>query len=168
LAEVSNTPTSAISTAATTRLPFSAKILATATALPHAHFVFVVVLAVPIIVLTVMRLLREMTAVPRFSVHAHHAFAAPIHAVSFSTTATAARPCIGADGKRSDNGSSRKGNDDFSEHCVSQLLPDQDHSARRRCVSSTNAHMRVKCLRAGVYWQIKTPGLVKPGVAVHH
>jgi len=25
-----------------------------------------------------------------------------------------------------------------------------------------------KCLRAGVCWQIKTPGLVKPGVTVHH
>ncbi|MGC1880999.1 MAG: hypothetical protein WA703_07295, partial [Pseudolabrys sp.] len=50
---------------------------------------------------------------------------------------------------------------------VSQLLPDQDHSARARCTELTNAHMRVKCLRAAVCWQIKTPGLVKPGVTVH-
>jgi len=57
----------------------------------------------PVIVLAVMRLVWEMTTVPKFPTH--HAFAAPAHAVSFSSaTTTSARPCIGANGKRSDNG----------------------------------------------------------------
>jgi hypothetical protein len=55
----------------------------------------------PSFVLAVMRLVREMTAVPRFSTH--HAFAPPAHPVSFSAIATSARPCIGANGKRSEN-----------------------------------------------------------------
>ena len=94
----------AASSASASGLPFTAKILAATTALPHAHFIIlVVVFAMPVIVLAVMRLVWEMTTVPKFPTH--HAFAAPAHAVSFSSaTTTSARPCIGANGKRSDNG----------------------------------------------------------------
>jgi hypothetical protein len=112
LAEVANAPPSTVSastvpaasSASASGLPFTAKILAATTALPHAHFIIlVVVFAMPVIVLAVMRLVWEMTAVPKFPTH--HAFAAPAHAVSFSSaTTTSARPYIGANGKRSDNG----------------------------------------------------------------
>jgi len=72
----------------------------------------------PAIVLAVMRLVRKMTTVPRFPTH--HAVAAPAHAVSFSSaTATSARPCIGANGKRSDNGGDHNGDGAFSEHVYS-------------------------------------------------
>ena len=74
LAEISNASTSAIptttpTTAATTAgLPFTTKILTATTALPHAHFVSVVVLAVSAVLFAVMRLLREMTAMSGFAV----------------------------------------------------------------------------------------------------
>jgi hypothetical protein len=113
LVEVANAPASTVpastepaaSSASASGLPFTAaKILAATTASPHAHFIIlIVVFAMPVIVLAVMRLVWEMTTVPKFPTH--HAFAAPAHAVSFSSaTTTSARPCIGAYGKRSDNG----------------------------------------------------------------
>ncbi|MGA7023414.1 MAG: hypothetical protein WB036_11580 [Pseudolabrys sp.] len=69
LAEISHASTSAVSTAAATAgLPFTAKILAATTALPHAHFVPVVVLSRSAILLAVMRLVREMTALSVFAV----------------------------------------------------------------------------------------------------
>jgi hypothetical protein len=67
LAEISHASTSAVSTAAATAgLPFTAKILAATTALPHAHFVPVVVLSMSAVLLAVMRLVREIAGPVRF------------------------------------------------------------------------------------------------------
>src|SRR5262249_7609653 len=97
---------------------FATKILATTTALPHAHFIIVVVVfAMPFIVIAAMCLLREMAAAPGFPTH--RTFAAPAHAVSFSATTSSARPCIGTDGKRSDNGSDYNCDGAFCEHVYS-------------------------------------------------
>lgn len=62
LAEISHV------TAATAGLPFTAKILAATTALPHAHFVPVDVLSISAVLLAVMRLVREMTVLSVFAV----------------------------------------------------------------------------------------------------
>jgi hypothetical protein len=138
LAEVSNAATSAVSAAADAaatpaRLPFTAKILAVTSALPHAHIiVLVVVFAMPVIVFAVMRLVRKMATVPGFPTH--HTFAAPTHAVSISATAASARPCIGANRKCSDNRGSRNGDGASSEHAhVDQM------SARRCLLANQNA-----------------------------
>ena len=128
MAEVSNAPASAVSTATAATpacLPFMAKILAVTSALPHAH-ILVVVFAMPVIVLAVIRLVRKMATVPGFPTH--HTFAAPTHAVSISATAASARPCIGANGKCSDNRGSRNGDGASSEHAH------VDQMSARRCL----------------------------------
>jgi hypothetical protein len=67
LAEISHASTSAVSTAAATAgLPFTAKILAATTALPHAHFVPVVVLSMSAVLLAVMCLVPGNDGPVRF------------------------------------------------------------------------------------------------------
>jgi hypothetical protein len=75
--------------------------------------------------------------------------------VSFSATATSARPCLGADRKRSDKAATTMA----MAHLVSMVIP---------VSAALNKRTWTKCLRVGARWQIKTPGLVKPGVTVYH
>jgi hypothetical protein len=44
-------------------------------------------------------------------------------------------------------------------HLVSMRIP---------VSAALNKRTWTKCLRVGARWQIKTPGLVKPGVTVYH